>query len=98
LRVGSVMPLSRSATGLLFLAFLPEPRWSALLKAELANKALWPPVPGRAAAHSGARTLCEATIAPVGCSGGLTLCLTSWPEERSLPGARSFTSLPNGVH
>jgi DNA-binding IclR family transcriptional regulator len=37
LRVGSVMPLSRSATGLLFLAFLPERRWSALLKAELAS-------------------------------------------------------------
>jgi DNA-binding IclR family transcriptional regulator len=36
LRVGSVMPLSRSATGLLFLAFLPERRWSTLLKAELA--------------------------------------------------------------
>ncbi|MFL6601207.1 MAG: IclR family transcriptional regulator [Steroidobacteraceae bacterium] len=37
LRVGSVMPLSRSATGLLFLACLPERRWSALLKAELAG-------------------------------------------------------------
>jgi DNA-binding IclR family transcriptional regulator len=37
LRVGSVMPLSRSATGLLFLAFLPERRWSALLKTELAS-------------------------------------------------------------
>jgi len=37
LRVGSVMPLSRSATGLMFLAFLPEQRWSALLKAELAS-------------------------------------------------------------
>jgi DNA-binding IclR family transcriptional regulator len=37
LRVGSVMPLSRSATGLLFLAFLPERRWSSLLKAELAG-------------------------------------------------------------
>ena len=37
LRVGSVMPLSRSATGMLFLAFLPERRWSALLKAELAG-------------------------------------------------------------
>jgi DNA-binding IclR family transcriptional regulator len=36
LRVGSVMPLSRSATGLLFLAFLSERRWSTLLKAELA--------------------------------------------------------------
>jgi DNA-binding IclR family transcriptional regulator len=31
------MPLSRSATGLLFLAFLPERRWATLLKAELAN-------------------------------------------------------------
>lgn len=37
LRVGSVMPLSRSATGSLFLAFLPERRWAALLKAELAS-------------------------------------------------------------
>ncbi len=37
LRVGSVMPLSRSATGLLFLAFLPEPAWAPLLKAELAT-------------------------------------------------------------
>jgi DNA-binding IclR family transcriptional regulator len=37
LRVGSVMPLSRSATGLLFLAFLPEPSWAPLLKAELAT-------------------------------------------------------------
>jgi DNA-binding IclR family transcriptional regulator len=37
LRVGSVMPLSRSATGLLFLAHLPERRWSGLLKAELAS-------------------------------------------------------------
>jgi DNA-binding IclR family transcriptional regulator len=36
LRVGSVAPLSRSATGLLFLAFLPERRWAPLLKAELA--------------------------------------------------------------
>jgi DNA-binding IclR family transcriptional regulator len=39
LRVGSVMPLSRSATGLLFLAFLPERRWATLLKAELAGNA-----------------------------------------------------------
>jgi DNA-binding IclR family transcriptional regulator len=37
LRVGSVMPLSRSATGLMFLAYLPERQWSALLKAELAD-------------------------------------------------------------
>lgn len=37
LRVGSVMPLSRSATGLMFLAFQPERRWAALLKAELAS-------------------------------------------------------------
>jgi DNA-binding IclR family transcriptional regulator len=37
LRVGSVMPLSRSATGLLFLSFLPSRQWSALLKAELAG-------------------------------------------------------------
>jgi DNA-binding IclR family transcriptional regulator len=37
LRVGSVAPLSRSATGLVFLAFLPERPWSALLKAELAG-------------------------------------------------------------
>jgi DNA-binding IclR family transcriptional regulator len=35
LRVGSVMPLSRSSTGLAFLAFLPEGRWRALLKREL---------------------------------------------------------------
>jgi len=39
LRVGSVMPLSRSATGLLFLAFLPERRWAPLLKAELVANA-----------------------------------------------------------
>lgn len=39
LRIGSVMPLSRSATGLLFLAFLPERRWATLLKAELAANA-----------------------------------------------------------
>jgi DNA-binding IclR family transcriptional regulator len=37
LRVGSVMPLSRSATGMLFLSYLPEQRWAALLKAEMAN-------------------------------------------------------------
>ncbi len=37
LRLGSVMPLSRSATGRLFLAYLPERQWSALLKAELSN-------------------------------------------------------------
>lgn len=39
LRVGSVMPLSRSATGSLFLAFLPERRWATLLKSELAANA-----------------------------------------------------------
>jgi DNA-binding IclR family transcriptional regulator len=39
LRVGSVMPLSRSATGLLFLALLPERRSAALLTAELAHNA-----------------------------------------------------------
>lgn len=39
LRVGSVMPLSRSATGMLFLAYLPPARWSALLQAELADNA-----------------------------------------------------------
>jgi len=39
LRVGSVMPLSRSATGLLFLAFLPERRCATLLKSELAANA-----------------------------------------------------------
>jgi DNA-binding IclR family transcriptional regulator len=37
LRLGSVMPLSRSATGLLFLAYLPERQWSSLLKAEIAG-------------------------------------------------------------
>jgi DNA-binding IclR family transcriptional regulator len=37
LRVGSVMPLSRSATGLAFLAHLPEARWKTLLKRELAG-------------------------------------------------------------
>lgn len=35
LRVGSVMPLSRSATGRAFLAHLPENRWRSLLKHEL---------------------------------------------------------------
>ena len=39
LRIGSVMPLSRSATGLLFLAFLPERQWATLLKAELSANA-----------------------------------------------------------
>ncbi len=39
LRVGSVMPLSRSATGMLFLAYLPERQWSSLLQAELASNA-----------------------------------------------------------
>jgi DNA-binding IclR family transcriptional regulator len=37
LRVGSVMPLSRSATGQAFLAHLPENRWQSLLKRELAD-------------------------------------------------------------
>jgi DNA-binding IclR family transcriptional regulator len=37
LRVGSVMPLSRSATGQAFLAHLPESRWQLLLKRELAD-------------------------------------------------------------
>jgi DNA-binding IclR family transcriptional regulator len=37
LRVGSVMPLSRSATGMLFLANLPATRSTALLKSELAE-------------------------------------------------------------
>jgi DNA-binding IclR family transcriptional regulator len=37
LRVGSVMPLSRSATGLVFVAFLPPRQWSTLLKTELAG-------------------------------------------------------------
>ena len=37
LRVGSVTPLSRSATGLLFLAFLPERLSAGLLKEELAG-------------------------------------------------------------
>ncbi len=39
LRVGSVLPLSRSATGRAFLAFQPEARWAALLKRELADNA-----------------------------------------------------------
>jgi len=39
LRVGSVLPLSRSATGLAFLAFLPESRWRELLRRELADNA-----------------------------------------------------------
>jgi DNA-binding IclR family transcriptional regulator len=39
LRVGSVMPLSRSATGLAFLAHLAESRWQPLLKRELADNA-----------------------------------------------------------
>jgi DNA-binding IclR family transcriptional regulator len=37
LRVGSVMPLTRSATGLVFLAFLPERVTDALLKEGLAQ-------------------------------------------------------------
>jgi DNA-binding IclR family transcriptional regulator len=37
LRVGSVMPLSRSATGQAFLAYLPESRWQLILKRELAH-------------------------------------------------------------
>lgn len=39
LRVGSVMPLSRSATGLMFLALLPPTQTDALLKKELAQNA-----------------------------------------------------------
>jgi DNA-binding IclR family transcriptional regulator len=39
LRVGSVMPLSRSATGLLFAALQPSALCSALLKTELADNA-----------------------------------------------------------
>jgi DNA-binding IclR family transcriptional regulator len=39
LRVGSVMPLSRSATGRAFLAHLPESRWQPLLKREFADNA-----------------------------------------------------------
>lgn len=35
LRVGSVMPLTRSATGLVFAANLPEARWLPLVKQEL---------------------------------------------------------------
>jgi len=36
LRVGSVMPLTRSATGLVFAAWQPERRWAALAREELA--------------------------------------------------------------
>jgi DNA-binding IclR family transcriptional regulator len=39
LRVGSVMPLTRSATGQAFLAFLPRPMTERWLKAELADNA-----------------------------------------------------------
>lgn len=39
LRVGSVMPLSRSATGLMFLALLPHWQTDALIKSELAQNA-----------------------------------------------------------
>jgi DNA-binding IclR family transcriptional regulator len=39
LRVGSVLPLSRSVTGRVFVAFQPEARWGALLKRELAGNA-----------------------------------------------------------
>jgi DNA-binding IclR family transcriptional regulator len=39
LRVGSVMPLTRSATGGIFLAFLPEQKTARLLKKELADNA-----------------------------------------------------------
>lgn len=39
LRVGSVMPLSRSATGLMFLALLPHTRTDALIKKELVQNA-----------------------------------------------------------
>lgn len=39
LRVGSVLPLSRSATGQAFLAHLPESRWHLHLKRELADNA-----------------------------------------------------------
>ena len=35
LRTGAVMPLTRSATGRLFLAYLPEAAWTDTLKAEL---------------------------------------------------------------
>jgi DNA-binding IclR family transcriptional regulator len=37
LRVGSVMPLTRSATGLVFAAHLPRSRWLELVKRELAE-------------------------------------------------------------
>jgi DNA-binding IclR family transcriptional regulator len=37
LRVGSVMPLTRSATGLIFAANLPRSRWSERVKRELAD-------------------------------------------------------------
>lgn len=37
LRVGSVMPLTRSATGLVFIANTPESRWLRLVKRELAD-------------------------------------------------------------
>lgn len=39
LRVGSVMPLTRSATGLMFLALLPHSQTDALIKKELAQNA-----------------------------------------------------------
>ena len=39
LRIGSVMPLTRSATGRIFLAHLAEARWRGLLKKELAGNA-----------------------------------------------------------
>ena len=39
LRPGLVVPLSRSATGLVFAAFLPRERTEALLRAELAAEA-----------------------------------------------------------
>jgi DNA-binding IclR family transcriptional regulator len=39
LRLGSVLSLSRSATGRTFVAFQPEARWGALLKKELAANA-----------------------------------------------------------
>lgn len=37
LRVGSVMPLTRSATGLVALAHMPQSRWMPLVKQELAE-------------------------------------------------------------
>ena len=37
LRVGSVMPLTRSATGLVFAAHMPRSRWLGLVKRELAE-------------------------------------------------------------